>query len=343
MSGKQKVLVTGGTGFIGSHTVVALYEAGFWPVVIDNFVNSKPFVLDRLKELTEGSFSFHEVDCTDSGALRMVFESEGDLLGAIHFAAFKAVGESVENPIKYYQNNIGSLVALLQQLVAFGVKHHVFSSSCTVYGEPDTLPVTEESPIKPAESPYGYTKQVCERLIWDMVNAKLPIRHAILRYFNPIGAHPSGRIGELPLGRPSNLIPFVTQTAAGWREELTINGNDYPTSDGTCVRDYIHVVDTAEAHVAALEWLEKQQSSSMAEVFNIGTGQGNTVTEVVETFEKATGIALPRVYGPRRPGDVVQVYANTDKAKKTLNWNTRLDLADALRDAWRWQQTLDDQ
>jgi UDP-glucose 4-epimerase len=258
----------------------------------------------------------------------------------IHFAAFKAVGESVREPLKYFRNNIDSLLVLLELMPQYGVPSFVFSSSCTVYGIPDQLPVTEASPIQPAASPYGYTKQAGERIIEDTRKAEIPIAAATLRYFNPIGAHPSGKIGELPLGKPENLVPYITQTAAGIREQLTIFGNDYNTPDGTCLRDYIHVMDLAEAHVIALEWLKKQPHSAMNEAFNLGTGQGNSVKEVVDTFEKVSGQPLNYTFGPRRAGDVPAIYADVSKARRMLGWQTVRSLDDALADAWNWQLVL---
>jgi UDP-glucose 4-epimerase len=333
---KGKVLVTGGAGFIGSHTAVELYQAGFQPIIIDNFANSNPNVLKQLERLTGHQIPFYEADCTESDALHAVFQQEGDVAGVIHFAAFKAVGESVSNPTAYYRNNIGSTAALLDAMHAFKVNHFVFSSSCTVYGQPESMAVTEETPIQQAESPYGFTKQVCERLIQEHHQAHPEVHATLLRYFNPIGSHPSAIIGELPLGTPNNLIPFLTQTVAGIRSELTIFGDDYPTPDGTCVRDYIHVVDLAKAHVAALI----AQTKSRVSTYNLGTGRGASVKEVIRAFEEATGLSVPHQIGPRRPGDVAAIYANPRKAHLELGWKTELTLKDALADAWRWQQSL---
>jgi len=332
-----KIIVTGGAGYIGSHTVVELLASGYEPVIVDNFSNSDKSVLDGLQKILGVKVKMYEGDCTDKAFIHDVFKIE-DPGGAIHFAAFKAVGESVEKPLKYYHNNIESLTVLLDNMLNFGCKNLVFSSSCTVYGTPNKLPVTEKSAIKKAESPYGYTKQVAEKIIEDTVKSSPGLSAVALRYFNPIGAHQSSNIGELPLGIPSNLIPFVTQTAAGIREELVVFGIDYNTPDGSNIRDYIHVVDLARAHVKTLAYIE--QNSNQYDIFNIGTGTGNSVLEVIETFKKVTGQKLPYRIGERRPGDVEQVYASVDKAKKSLGWEAELSLEDALRDAWNWQKTL---
>ena len=333
----KKIIVTGGAGYIGSHTVVALFESGYEAIIVDNFSNSEKSVVDGLQEILNVKVKVYEGDCTDTAFMSNVFKIENPD-GAIHFAAFKAVGESVEKPLKYYHNNIDSLIVLLAKMAQFGCKNLVFSSSCTVYGSPNKLPVTEKSPIKKAESPYGYTKQVAEQIIEDTVSATDELSAVALRYFNPIGAHPSANIGELPIGIPSNLIPFVTQTAAGIRKELVVNGNDYSTPDGSNIRDYIHVVDLARAHVKTLEYI--QQHDNLYDVINVGTGKGNSVLEVLETFKKVTGQALNYRIGDRRTGDVEQIYASVDKAKKTLDWEAELNLEDALRDAWNWQKTL---
>ncbi|MBW8049538.1 MAG: UDP-glucose 4-epimerase GalE [Cytophagales bacterium] len=341
MSNKKKILVTGGAGFIGSHTVVELFNAGYQPIIIDNFVNSSPYVLEALEKILGEQVKCHKIDCCDDGALAKVFSSEENFFGVIHFAAYKAVGESVEEPLKYYKNNIGSTVALLQAMLKYNINNLVYSSSCTVYGQPEKNPVNEESPVIPAESPYGKTKQICEEIIRDAINAvnqiSNPTFKAIsLRYFNPIGAHQSALLGELPLDVPNNLVPYITQTAAGTRKELTVFGNDYDTPDGSCIRDYIHVVDLAIAHVKAIEF----HNNTGYEVFNIGTGNGNSVLEVVETFEKVTGLNLKYKIGKRRQGDITKIYAEVNKAKKVLGWETKLTLEDALRDAWNWQLQL---
>lgn len=331
----KKVLVTGGAGYIGSHTVVKLLKHGYTPVIVDNFSNSDERILNGLEEILGFLPRLYRTDCTDIQALKSIFQQEAPD-GVIHFAAFKAVGESTEQPIRYYRNNIDSLLNVLELMKEFGTRDLVFSSSCTVYGQPDDLPVHEQSPQKTATSPYGYSKQVCERIIEDFCNSNKNFRCALLRYFNPIGAHPSGLIGELPYGTPNNLVPYITQTAAGIREKLTIHGNDYSTPDGTCIRDYIHVCDLAMAHVKALQWLEGEQNA--CEAFNLGQGVGNSVKEVVDTFEQVNGTPVNAIVGPRRAGDVEQVWADVTKAHRVLDWRTNHSLAEALVDAWRWQQ-----
>lgn len=334
----QKILVTGGAGFIGSHTVVELARAGFTPVIADNFSNAHHTVIERLRKLCASEIQVHDIDCCDAEALRSLF-SEHEISGVIHFAAFKAVGESVMKPLRYFHNNIGSMVALLQVMKEFNVSDLVFSSSCTVYGHPDELPVSEAAPIKPAGSPYGYTKQACEQAVQYAAESGQNLRSVLLRYFNPIGAHPSGEIGELPLGVPNNLVPFVTQTAIGIRDQLKVFGHDYDTPDGTCVRDYIHVMDLARAHVQSLEWLKRHKSPKV-EVFNVGTGDGFSVQQVVDTFEEVSGQKLNYTYADRRPGDVPIMYAEASKAETELGWKAENSMADALRDAWNWEQRL---
>lgn len=335
-----KVIVTGGAGYIGSHTVVELVHAGYEPIIVDNFVNAEKSAVKGIEKILGHEVKLYEGDCSNQDFMKEVLDKEGAISGIIHFAAYKAVGESVALPLKYYRNNLDSLLSLLELMDAYQIPHIVFSSSCTVYGQPDTLPVTEESPKKPAESPYGNTKQICEEILEDTVKSGVPVKVVALRYFNPIGAHPTAAIGELPLGVPNNLVPFVTQTAAGIREKLTVFGDDYDTSDGTCMRDYIHVVDLAKAHVSALQYLGKQTSESSYDVFNIGTGQGSTVLEVINTFEEVNDVKLNYTIGARRPGDVEKVYADVEHANAALNWKTQLSLADALKDAWKWQQSL---
>lgn len=333
----RKILVTGGAGFIGSHTVCELVSAGYTPVIIDDFSNTDERLLRGISEILGSEPILYRVDCTIEKDVRQVFEKEKPE-AAIHFAAFKAVGESVEKPLKYYHNNIGSLLVLLKLMAEYKVHNLVFSSSCTVYGQPQELPVTEESSQQEATSPYGYTKQISERIIRDYQKSNPTFRAALLRYFNPIGAHHSGLIGELPFGIPSNLVPFITQTAAGIRQKLTIYGDDYNTEDGTCIRDFIHVSDLARAHVKAIKWLEQQDAC--CETFNLGQGKGNTVLEIVKAFVKVTGVKLNYEIGPRRNGDVEQVWADTSKANKLLQWKTILSLDQALEDAWRWQMNL---
>ena len=335
----MKILVTGGAGFIGSHTVVELHDAGYQPVVLDNFYNSKPGVMDGLEKITGKKFPLYQTDCNDFNAMDAVFEKE-QFDGVIHFAAYKAVGESVDQPLMYYQNNLGTLLNLLELCRKHKVSNFVFSSSCTVYGEPDSLPVTENTPRKPATSPYGNTKSIGEDIIRDFVLSKAPVKAISLRYFNPIGAHPSAEIGELPIGVPGNLVPYITQVAAGIREKLSVFGNDYDTPDGTCIRDFIHVTDLAKAHVKALEKIGKTDETPYYDVFNVGTGQGHTVLEVIKTFEQVNNLKLNYSFEPRRPGDVIKIYAQSDKVNSELNWTAEKSLAESLSDAWRWQQTL---
>jgi UDP-glucose 4-epimerase len=337
----KKILVTGGAGYIGSHTVVELAQAGYEPIIIDDFSNSKESVLAGLRDILGRDVTCHHVDCGNVDALRQVFKQEGDIEGVIHFAAFKAVGESLQKPLAYFQNNVGSLLTLIDVMKEVGVENLVFSSSCTVYGVPDHLPVTEATPTKPASSPYGRTKQMCEDIVHDVAGAKdNKQRTILLRYFNPIGAHPSAKIGELPLGVPNNLVPFITQTAAGMRDKLTIFGDTYDTPDGTNIRDYIHVVDLAQAHIAAVQRLLDRKAPEAVETFNIGTGHGNSVLEVVKTFEEASGQNLNYIIGPPRPGDVPAIYADATKAAEVLGFKTTTSLRDSLASAWKWQQTL---
>jgi UDP-glucose 4-epimerase len=340
LDSRKKILVTGGAGYIGSHVVVALYEAGFQPVIVDNFSNSNERVLAGIAGILGIDIKCHRSDCTDQQALREIFREEGEIAAVIHFAAFKAVGESVKEPLKYYFNNVGSLLALLQVMSESGVNDLVFSSSCTVYGIPDHLPVTEGTPIKKANSPYGNTKQICEDILTDLAKSGSSLKAIALRYFNPIGAHASAKIGELPIGIPNNLVPFITQTAAGVREKLTVFGTDYNTPDGSNIRDYIHVVDLANAHVAALTRMLTQKNDPL-EVYNIGTGQGNSVLEVVKAFERVNNLKLNYEIGPRREGDVPEIYADVTKAASELGFKTQLTLEDALKSAWNWQRSLE--
>lgn len=338
---KQTILVTGGTGFIGSHTVVELTEAGYEVVIIDNLSNSKIEVLDGIAQITGQKPAFEKVDLRDKEATEGVFKKYPHIAGIIHFAASKAVGESVQKPLLYYRNNIVSLINLLELMPQYGVKGFIFSSSCTVYGQPkpENLPVTEDAPHQKATSPYGNTKEINEQIIYDYIHSGANIKSIVLRYFNPIGAHPTALIGELPNGVPANLIPFVTQTAAGIRKELTIFGNDYNTPDGTCIRDYIYVVDLAKAHVAAMQRVLNADAEPI-EYFNIGTGKGNTTKEIVDTFEKATGVKVNWKYGPRREGDIEKIWGDCSKANAVLGWEAKTPLTEVLATAWKWQQKL---
>lgn len=339
---KQTILVTGGTGFIGSHTTVELQEAGYNVVIVDNLSNSKAEVVDGIEKITGTRPAFEKADCCDKEAMDRIFTKYPDISGIIHFAASKAVGESVQKPLLYYRNNLTSLINLLELMPKHNVKGIIFSSSCTVYGQPSAehLPVTEDAPIQKALSPYGNTKQINEEIIQDYIHSGAPIKSIILRYFNPIGAHPSALIGELPNGVPMNLIPFVTQTAIGLRKELKIFGNDYNTPDGTCIRDYIYVVDLAKAHVKAMARVLDNDKTDPVEIFNIGTGRGVSTLEVVEGFEKATGVKLPWSYAPRREGDIEKVWADPTKANTVLGWKADTPLDFTLKTAWKWQQKL---
>ncbi|MDR0565890.1 MAG: UDP-glucose 4-epimerase GalE [Prevotellaceae bacterium] len=336
----QKILVTGGTGYIGSHTVVELQHAGFEVVIVDNLSNSSADVVEGIARITGVRPAFERLDCLDGEGLERLFAKHGGIAAIIHFAASKAVGESVQKPLLYYRNNLTSLINLLELMPKYGVENFVFSSSCTVYGQPDVLPVTERAPRKPAESPYGNTKQICEDIVSDTVRSGAPIRSILLRYFNPIGAHPSAEIGELPLGVPQNLIPFVTQTAAGVRPKLSVFGNDYDTPDGSCIRDYINVVDLAKAHVIAAQRMLTGKSKSAVETFNLGTGRGVSVLEVVNTFEKVTGVKLNYEITGRRAGDIEKIWANPAYANAELGWQAKETLENTLASAWKWQQKL---
>ena len=332
----KKILVTGGLGYIGSHTVVELQSAGYDVVVIDNLENSSLDVKDRITKISSRPIELVVGDVNDEQTMNRLFQ-EHNFYGVIHFAAYKAVGESVDNPIKYYQNNIAGLICLLGAMNKHGVQNLIFSSSCTVYGEAEDLPVTEDTPIKSAESPYGTTKIIGEQIIQDYAKHK-NLKTVLLRYFNPVGAHPSAQIGELPNGVPSNLVPYITQTAAGIREQLVIHGNDYNTTDGTCIRDYIHVVDLAKAHVKAMTFADKMPNS--VDVFNVGTGHGSTVLEVVQAFEKQSNVSLNYTIGPRRDGDVEQIFADTQKINIVLQWEAEYDINDMMYHAWMWQKSI---
>lgn len=333
----MKILVTGGLGFIGSHTVVELQNEGHEVVIVDNLSNTSVEVLGGITAITGIRPLFEEFDLRDHAALKAFFKRHSDLDGLIHFAASKAVGESVEKPLLYYENNLGVLVHLLQEMEKLGGAAFIFSSSCTVYGQADTLPITESAPIKPAESPYGNTKQIGEEIIRDSCRVMPELKAIALRYFNPIGAHPSAHIGELPLGVPQNLVPFITQTGIGLRKELSVFGDDYPTPDGTCIRDYIHVVDLAKAHVMALQRLLEGKNNTNYEVFNLGTGTGSSVLEVIHSFERVSGKKLNYKIVGRREGDVVQAYADTKKANEVLGWKALSTLDQAMKSAWDWE------
>jgi len=335
---KKKVLVTGGAGYIGAHTVVELINAGYEPVIVDNLSRSDRTLLHGIEKITGLKPNFREADCLDEKYMNEIFQSEGPFSCVLHFAAYKSVGESVEKPLLYYENNLGSLLTLLKVMKANDVKDIIFSSSCTVYGQPDHIPVDETAPFKRAESPYGATKQMSERILEDAYQTGFRI--VSLRYFNPIGAHPSAMMGELPIGTPNNLVPYITQTAAGKREQLTIFGNDYDTPDGTNIRDFIHVVDLAIGHVKAMEYLERLPPAKQYEAFNLGTGTGVSVLELVQQFQKVTGVKLNYTIGARRPGDVEKVYANPAKVNKELKWQTKYTIADALLHAWEWEKKI---
>lgn len=335
----MKILVTGGLGFIGSHTVVELQNEGFDVVVIDDLSNSSIEVLDGIQAITGKKPDFEQIDLREKAAVKDFFAKYSDVSGIIHFAASKAVGESVENPLLYYENNIGALVYLLQGLQAKPESHFIFSSSCTVYGQAEKMPITESAPIQEAMSPYGNTKQIGEEIIQDVAKVS-GISSILLRYFNPIGAHESANIGELPKGTPQNLVPFITQTAMGLRQQLSVFGSDYPTPDGTCIRDYIHVVDLAKAHVTALKRLVNKTNKDKVEIFNLGTGTGSSVLEVINAFEKVSGQKLNYKIVDKRPGDVTEAYADTDKANNVLGWKAELSLDEALASAWKWEQKI---
>jgi UDP-glucose 4-epimerase len=335
----MKIAVTGGLGFIGSHTVVELQNEGFEVVAIDNLSNSSIEVLEGIERITGKKLVFEQIDLREKAAVQHFFKKHHDLVGMIHFAASKAVGESVENPLLYYENNINALVYVLQELTHLPQANFIFSSSCTVYGQAEQMPITENAAIQPALSPYGNTKQIGEEIIRDAAKVT-GINAILLRYFNPVGAHESAEIGELPLGIPQNLVPFITQTAIGLREQLAVFGSDYPTADGTAVRDYIHVVDLAKAHVVALKRLIAKQNQANVEIFNLGTGKGSSVLEVISAFEKVSGKPLNYKIVGRREGDITEAYASTDKANSVLGWKAELSLEDALASAWKWEQKI---
>ena len=337
---KGKILVTGGTGYIGSHTVVELQNSGYEVIIVDNLSNSRADVVDSIEKVSGIRPSFEALDCLDYDGLDALFTKYQGIKGIIHFAARKAVGESVLKPLLYYRNNLVSLINLLELMPKHGVEGIIFSSSCTVYGQPDILPVTEAAPTKTAESPYGNTKQINEEIIYDYVKSGAPINAILLRYFNPIGAHPTALLGELPNGVPQNLIPFLTQTAIGIREKLSVFGDDYNTPDGSCIRDYINVVDLAKAHVVAMDRIMEQKQDEKVEIFNIGTGRGLSVLELIHAFEESTGVKLNYQIVGRRAGDIEQVWANPERANKVLGWTAESSIEDTLRSAWAWQLKL---
>lgn len=336
----NKILVTGGCGYIGAHTIVDLIENGFNPVSIDNNSRSTAALLNGIKDITGIAVKNYKVDLTNFDETYAVFQENTDIKGIIHFAAFKAVGESVNKPLMYYRNNLFSLINILKCAKEFKVPHFIFSSSCTVYGSPDKIPVTEESPIKPAESPYGATKQMGEEIVKDATKTG-GLQSILLRYFNPVGAHPSALIGELPLGKPENLVPAITQTAVGKIKEMVVYGDDYDTRDGSCIRDYIHVCDIAHAHTLALQHLIENKNVEQCEVYNLGTGNGVSVLEAIHSFEKVSGVKLNYKIGPRRPGDIIAIYANNALAKEKLKWDPKYSLDEMMSTAWKWQLKLE--
>jgi UDP-glucose 4-epimerase len=335
----HKILVTGGCGFIGAHTIVDLIENGFEVISVDNLSRASAESLVGIEKITGKKVQNYNIDLTDKNATATIFKEHKDITGIIHFAAFKAVGESVEQPLMYYQNNLFSLIHLLELAFEHQVKHFIFSSSCTVYGNPDHIPVTEQTALQPAASPYGATKQMGETIVKDTAFTH-PLSTILLRYFNPVGAHPSTAIGELPIGRPQNLVPAITQTAIGKLDKMMVHGADYDTRDGSCIRDYIHVCDIAHAHTLALQFSIKENKNNSCEVFNLGTGNGITVLEAIKAFEKVSGVALNYAIGPRRAGDIVAIYANNDYAKTKLGWNPKYDLDAMMKTAWDWELAI---
>ncbi|MCD2260786.1 UDP-glucose 4-epimerase GalE [Psychroserpens luteolus] len=336
----KKVLVTGGLGFIGSHTVVELQNKGFEVVIVDDLSNSSIEVIEGITAITNQKPIFEKLDLKNKSAVAQFFRAHKDISGVIHFAASKAVGESVNNPLLYYENNLNTLIYMMKEVLNLNTQNFIFSSSCTVYGQADEMPITENAPVKPAESPYGNTKQIGEEIIRDVCNVEPHLKVIALRYFNPIGAHSTAKIGELPIGIPQNLVPFITQTAAGLRDCLSVFGDDYPTPDGTCLRDYIHVVDLAKAHVVALQRLLDNKQESNFETFNIGTGVGSSVFDVIKSFERVSGKSLNYKIAPRRKGDVISAYADTKKANSVLGWKAKSTLDDAMSSAWNWEKTI---
>jgi UDP-glucose 4-epimerase len=335
----NKILVTGGCGYIGAHTIVDLIENGFEPICVDNNSRSTDALLKGIKKITGISVKNYKVDLCNFDDTYAIFQENTDIKGIIHFAAYKAVGESVEKPLMYFENNLFSLINILKCATEFKVPHFIFSSSCTVYGSPDKIPVTEESPIKPSESPYGATKQMGEQIVKD-VTASIEMQSVLLRYFNPVGAHPTAMIGELPVGKPENLVPAITQTGIGKLPQVTVYGDDYPTRDGSCIRDYIHVCDIAHAHTLALKHLLGNKNVAKCEVYNLGTGNGVSVLEAIQAFEKVSGNKLNYKIGPRRPGDIMAIYANNSLAKEKLHWDPKYSLDEMMATAWKWELKL---
>jgi UDP-glucose 4-epimerase len=336
----KKILVTGGCGYIGSHTLVDLIDNGFEVICVDNNIRSSPRILEGVEKITGKKIKNYKVDLCNYDDTFAIFQENDNISGIIHFAAYKSVGESVEQPLMYFENNLQSLINLLKCVQEFEIPYFVFSSSCTVYGNPDEIPVTELTPPKPAESPYGYTKQMGEQIINEFSKAAVATKCILLRYFNPVGAHPSILIGEMPIGRPANLVPAITQTAIGKLSQMVVYGDDYDTRDGSCIRDFIHVSDIAHAHTLALEYLLAKKNTKKCEVYNLGTGNGVTVLEAITAFEKVSGVKLNYSIGPRRPGDVIAIYANNDLARKQLSWQPRFDLDEMMLTAWKWEQKL---
>jgi UDP-glucose 4-epimerase len=334
----KRILVTGGAGYIGSHMVVELIQAGYSPIVVDSLIASDGSLIEGIEKITKQKVNFHKGDCCDKSFLAHIFKTQGPIDAVIHFAALKSVGESVQKPLLYHQNNIESLLRLLEVMKEFGTSHFIFSSSCTVYGQPDHIPVDESAPFKKPESPYGGTKQLCEQILEGVYKENFKI--VSLRYFNPIGAHPSALIGEVPIGVPNNLVPYITQAAAGIREKLVVFGNDYDTKDGSCLRDFIDVMDLVKAHLVAIDFLNKRIEPALYEAFNVGTGEGVSVLELIHRFEKITHIKIPYTIGPRRPGDVEKTYANPERANKVLGWKSSVSIDTALLNAWEWQKKL---
>lgn len=335
---KKKILITGGTGYIGSHTTVELIEKGYEVLIIDNLSNSEEFIIDSIESITGTRPKFANIDLLDVEKLNIFFANNDNIEGVVHFAAAKAVGESVQKPLYYYKNNLGGTLNLLEAMKQYHIENFVFSSSCTVYGQPDKLPVTEKAPVKEAESPYGYTKQVGENILKDVIKSGAELKGIALRYFNPIGAHASGLIGELPVGVPANLLPYITQTAYGISEQLSVFGNDYNTPDGSCIRDYIHVVDLAKAHIIAIERLIHKKNKTPYEMFNLGTGNGFSVFEIIKSFEKVSGLQLNYKVEPRRAGDIEQIWADTTLANNELGWKAEKNIDEMTLSAWVWEQ-----